>query len=210
MRIPNCHRDAAPLHARSAKVATMRTLTAAISLAVFVGCTETGPVEVAHDELSPVLDTRVAMSAASSDVVRGELYIDIDIPSTCFGGALVHLEGPVEYRIHTTTTGSGVQHGQAFYSWTDVVVTMGPQSWHATAGREAYMVMNYEMTNPFLPVPETNKLDDPAVFHHVGAMRFKSDGDQPDLYVHHVVQLVTDSDGNLRVARTVFDLLDCR
>lgn len=183
-----------------------------LAVAVFTGCADESPVAVAgsDDGLLATKSSSVATNAASSDMVRGQLYLNIDVPAICFDGAFVHFEGPVEYRINVTIDGRGVQHGQAFYHWDDVVATMGSHTWRTTAGLEAYMLMNYEFTNPFLPVPRTDKLGDPAVFHHTGALRFKSEDDAPDLYVSHVVQLVTDPNANLRVDRHVLELLDCR
>lgn len=153
---------------------------------------------------------QAAAVAASSNTTRGQIYLNVDVPSACFGGATVHLEGWVDYRIHAVTDGREVQHGQAYYNWQDVAATMGPYTWHTTARLELYTIMNYEFTNPFLPIPQTEKDGDPAVFHHVGAIRFKSDGNAPDLYVRHIVQLVSDANGVLRVDRHMAELLDCR
>ncbi len=187
----------------------MRTLSALIvSLALLSGCS--GDSELTSIEHEAGAKAATVLSKAGSETVRDVVAVDLTVPSACLD-EMVHLEGPVQVRIHTTVDGRGVFHQTGYYHWKDVIATgiESGHTWHTTAGLELYTVMNYELGEPFQPAPTPVKLGDPAVFHHTGAIRFNSDDGQPDLYVRHLVQIVTDPDGNTTIEKDHFELLAC-
>ena len=181
-------------------------------LLVFTACTDTA--SLLRVESSPGGDTDesgTTLAKASSDIQREVIPLDIVVPSACLS-EMVHVEGPVEVQIKTTVDGQGNMHQMGKYHWKEVTATGvdSRNTWHTTAGLELYMVRNYALTEPFQPVPTPELLGEPAVFHHTGAIRFKSDDGQPDLYVHHVVQIRVDSNGDVHVLKDDFELLACR
>jgi len=187
-----------------------------LTLVLLAGCTsETNPLGVNeatdHTLASSPHEGDAAAQKASSQTERDVIYLNLTIPSVCLT-EMVHLEGPVAVRIHTTTDGRGVMHQKAFYSWKDVVATgqTSGTTWHTTAAVELYTMLNYEFDDPFQPIPSPTQLGDPAVFHHAGAIQFIADGDAPNLYIRHLVQTVVDPDGNVRNIKDHLELLDCR
>lgn len=186
-----------------------------LTAALLTGCTdETNPVGTdspagrAHASLPNGI---VATQKATTSTVRLTVPLDVLIPaaaSSCLTED-VRLQGPVAARIHTTVDGRGVMHQNAYFNWRDVVATgqTTGTTWYTTAAAELYTTMNQSPIGPPFAPDATGS---PAVFHHTGAIRFHSDSDAPNLYVHHLVQNVVDAQGNVRVNTDLLEVLECR
>lgn len=186
-----------------------------LTLAMIASCTnDTNPLVADNLDDNAITSTSDApnmFAKASTQTVHEVINIDLTVASACLD-EMVHLEGPVSVRIHTTIDGRGVIHQQAFYSWKDVTATGvdSDNTWHTTAALELYVMSNYDGVDPFQAVPDPDKLGDPSVFHHTGAMLFLADDeDIPNLHVRHLVHIVTDPDGNVRIEKDEFELLGC-
>lgn len=196
-----------------------RAATLILSLLFFVllplgGCTgDADPVGITgtgEDVLAASQHAQGA-SAATTSMVRETGFLDLTLPAPCVGEN-VHLEGPVDIRIHTTIDGRGRPHQVAFYGWRDVVAT-GEDSgdtWHTSAAVEVYTLFNFEPAEPHQPAPPRTPLGAPGVFHHTGAIVLVSDGGGPNLHIRHLVQTVLDANGNVRVDTDIFELFECR
>lgn len=185
-----------------------------LAAGLLAGCTDGASPLASNETAEPTLAAShaiAAASAATTSTVRTTGFVDVTVPSPCAGEA-VRMVGPVDVRIHTTIDGRGRPHQVAFYGWKDVVATgqSSGNTWHTTAAVEQYTLFNFEPVEPHQPAPPRNPLGTPGVFHHTGAIRFLSDGDAPDLYVHHLVQTVIDANGTVRVDTDLFELLECR
>lgn len=185
-----------------------------LALALLAGCTDGANPFAPNETEEPGLAAPqeiAAASAATTSTVRTTGFVDVTVPSPCVGEA-VRMVGPVDVRIHTTIDGRGRPHQVAFYGWKDVVATgqSSGNTWRTSAAVEQYTLFNFEPVEPHQPAPPRNQLGTPGVFHHTGAIRFLSDGDAPDLYVHHLVQTVIDANGTVRVDTDLFELLECR
>lgn len=186
-----------------------------LTLSMIASCTnDTNPLvsdKLDDNTITSTSDVPDVFAKAINQTEREVIDIDLTVPSACLD-EMVRLEGPVSVRIHTTIDGRGVMHQQAFYSWKDVTAT-GEDSgntWHTTAALELYVMSNYEGVDPFQPVPDPDKVGDPSVFHHTGAMLFLADDEgNPNLHVRHLVHIVTDPDGNVSVEKDEFELLGC-
>lgn len=194
-----------------------------LALVLLAGCeTKADPVAPIQTEghalvaAAEMAATMGATMGATTSVEREVITLDVTLP---FGpgvvpcvGERVNVSGEVPVRIHTTIDGRGGLHQMASYSWKDVVATgvASGDTWHTTAAQELYTTFNYELTDPFKPVPTPVLEGQPAVFHHVGAIRFLSDTNEPDLYVRHLVQTVVEPDGQVVIHKSVLELLECR
>ena len=150
------------------------------------------------------------LASATTSTVRTENALNVTFPVPCVGED-VNLSGPVQVRIHTTIDPSGRPHQMAYYNWKDVVATglTSGETWRTTASLELYTLQNFDPVEPHQPFPGRTPLGDPAVFHHSGAIRFLSNGDAPDLYVRHLIQVVIDANGDVRVENDLLELLRC-
>lgn len=198
-------------------LSALRLSILSVALVLLVGCADEGnPVALSETEGAVLASNGIAGAGAATSVEREVILLDLTLP---FGpgvvpcaGERLNIAGPVAVRIHTTIDGRGRIHQVGYYDWKDVVATglTSGDTWHTTAGLELYTTLNYELTEPFQPVPTPVQTGDPAVFHHTGAIRFLSDADGTDLYVRHVVQTVVGPDGDVSVDKTFFELLECR
>lgn len=190
-----------------------------LALVLLAGCEGEGdPVAPSQTEEHALLAPAgiAAATGATTSVEREVVTLNLTLP---FGpgvvpcvGERVNFSGDVPVRIHTTIDGRGGIHQMAVYSWKDVVATgvASGNTWHTTAAQELYTTLNYELTDPFKPVPTPVLDGEPAVFHHTGAIRFLSDTNEPDLYVRHLVQTVVGPDGEVVIDKSLLELLECR